>query len=84
MDESVGIRELYIAVRWGGTSLMHRATDVVCLGGSVGVRLLYLAVRWGGAGYTSRVHSTTDVAGLLYLANEQLPVRVRPRLRAAS
>ena len=87
MDESVGVRGLYLAVRWGGAgyiSLMHRATDVVCLDGSVGVRVLYLVVRWGGAGYTSRVHSTTDVAGLLYLANEQLPVRVRPRLRAAS
>ena len=82
MDGSVGVRELYIAVRWGGTSLMHRATDVVCLDGSIGVRVLYLVVRWGGAGYTSRVHSTTDVVCLLYIANEQLRVRVRPRLRA--
>ena len=76
MDGSVGVRELYIAVRWGGTSLMHRATDVVCLDGSVGVRVLYLVVRWGGAGYISLMHRATDVVCLLYLASEQLRVRV--------
>ena len=75
MDGSVGVRELNIAVRWGGVYLADA---------QVGVRVLYLVVRWGGAGYTSRVHSTTDVVCLLYIANEQLRVRVRPRLRAAS
>ena len=50
MEESVGLRGLYLAVRWGCTSLMHMAAHVVCR---------------------------------LYLANEQLRVRARPRLRAA-
>ena len=34
MDGAVGVRGLYLALRWGGAgyiSLMHRATDVVCL-----------------------------------------------------
>ena len=43
---------------------------------SVGLRGLYLAVRWGGAGYISLMHRATDVVCLLYLANEQLKVRV--------
>ena len=44
--------------------------------GSVGVRELYIAVRWGGAGYISLMHRATDVVCLLYLASEQLRVRV--------
>ena len=43
---------------------------------SVGVRGLYLAVRWRGEGYISLMHRATDVVCLLYLANEQLRVRV--------
>ena len=50
MDGAVRVRGLYLAVRWGCTSLMHMAAHVVCR---------------------------------LYLANEQLRVRARPRLRAA-
>ena len=42
----------------------------------VGVRGLYLALRWGGAGYISLMHRATDVVCLLYLASEQLRVRV--------
>ena len=49
---------------------------VSIMDGAVGVRGLYLAVRWGGAGDSSLMHRATDVVCLLYLASEQLRVRV--------
>ena len=58
-----------------GFQSSYNATGLI-MEESVGLRGLYLAVRWGGAGYISLMHRATDVVCLLYLANEQLKVRV--------
>ena len=49
---------------------------VSIMDGAVGARELDLAVRWGDAGYASLMHTATDFVCRLYVANEQLRVRV--------
>ena len=52
---------------------------VSIMDGAVGARELDLAVRWGGAGYASLMHTATDFVCRLYVASEELRVRLRPR-----